>query len=240
MDFDDTYSPTMSWTSYLVNEAIAVNTKGVVTEAWDISGAYYHCTPLHKQFAEQPAGHERAIGNGDPGAFIVELLCAMPDARDSGLHLHRRLQDVLANKVGMRRNSADHSCYRMTLGNDYITLCFYVDDIAAFSTSQSLMDRVYAAVSKHFAVKRAAPLTLLLGVHVKRDTLGTHMHQQPLIEKIAETAGITIAGTKAKKLELAEVNHPRDEPTDCAAGRFSFTSLFFLNLGLFFSITALY
>ena len=77
----------------------------------------------------------------------------------------------------------------------------YVDDIAVFSTSYALSDRVHKILNTRFPIKRATPLTLLLGVNVERSKHGTHFNQSTLIQKLAKTAGLSLSGVSSRRLK---------------------------------------
>ena len=191
VDYDETYAPTMSLTSYKILEAEAANDPDIIRECWDISGAYYRSIPKYNQYMKMPPGFETGPDN------IWKLLKCMPGTKDAGHCYNDQLTELLL-AMGFTVNPADHASFRLEEvhrdgGVQWICLTIHVDDTAAFSNNQKLMDKIFELVTKRFPMKRRPGIGLMVGIKSERDAKGIRLSQITLINKIAQTAGLSEA-----------------------------------------------
>ena len=185
VDYNKTYAPTNSQTSYKANEADAAVDPSILRECWDISGAYYQSDPKYDQFMKEPPGFETGPD------CIWHLLKCMPGTKDAGHCYNEQLTDYLVSKVGFSVNGADHASFRMTKPNNhFINLNIHVDDTAAFSSSQKLLDDVFKKINVRFPMKRRYEIGLFVGISTKRDATGIHFWQTTLINDTVKMAGL--------------------------------------------------
>ena len=185
VDYDKTYAPTMAMTAYKANEADAAVDPTIIRECWDISGAYYRSLPDFDQYMKEPPGFETGPDN------IWHLLRCMPGTKDAGHCYNVQLTNHLVKVVGFRVNDADHASFRLVHKNgDFINLNIHVDDTAAFSSSQKLMDDVYKLIDARFPMKRRKGIGLMVGIESERDDIGIHLRQVALIKGIVQMAGL--------------------------------------------------
>jgi len=115
----------------------------------------------------------------------------MPGTKDAGHCYNEQLTEFLVSKVGFSVNDADHASFRMTKPNGhFINLNIHVDDTAAFSSSQKLLDDVFKLVNVRFPMKRRYGIGLFVGISTKRDEAGVHFWQTTLINDTVMMAGL--------------------------------------------------
>ena len=189
VDYDDTHMPTMALASFFATEAIGVNSaEELVDEVWDISGAYYLSDAEYISYMLPPDGY------GAEGEVWL-LLKGMPGTKDAGHNFSRQFTKFLVEKVGLTPNPADGATFHLAVGKTCFFANFHVDDGAVRSNSQQLLDKIFDLINNRFPMKRQKPINLMTGIYVIREKRQSGVkiakfHQQPLIEEIAELAGV--------------------------------------------------
>ena len=194
-DYDQTHMPTMGLSSFYMQEAISLNLsslgkegKRFLDETWDITGAYYNSRPSHVQHMETPEGY------GAEGTCWV-LMTGFPGTKDAGHNFNEQFTDYLVNEVGLTQNPADGALFHCWRDGEFFSSSWFVDDAAAYSTSQKLMDEVYDKINEKYPLKRLDTINLIIGIYVLRDNVDgkqrTRFNQKVLIQEIAELANQT-------------------------------------------------
>ena len=161
-----------------------------IDEIWDITGAYYTSKPSHVQNMEMPEGHSQ------PG-MCWELLTGFPGTKDAGHNFNKQFTDYLVNEVGLVPNPADGAFFHCVRDGHFFSSSWFVDDAAAYCTSQKLLDEIFEKINSRYPLKRKAGINLIIGIYVLRDTVDgkqrTRFHQNVLIQEIGELAKQTSA-----------------------------------------------
>jgi ATP-binding cassette subfamily B (MDR/TAP) protein 1 len=101
-----------------------------------------------------------------------------------------------------KRSSSDHCVFiQRFLGDDYIILLLYVDDILIVGKNVSRITRLKKELSKSFAMKDLGPTKCILGMRIDRDRKSNKLYlsQDKYIEKVLR---------KFKMDEASEVSCP--------------------------------
>ena len=134
---------------------------------------------------KEPPGFETGPDN------IWHLLRCMPGTKDAGHCYNIQLTAHLVEKIGFVVNDADHASFRLVdEAGDFINLNIHVDDTAAFSSNQELMDQVFEQINARFPMKRRKGIGLMVGIESERDEEGVHLRQMTLLQDIIKMAGL--------------------------------------------------
>ena len=135
VDYKETYCPTMSFETYKMSEAEALNDPRIIREEYDIKGAYYQTLPKFKQYMEQPPGmgetpeSHAAIDFGSdtmpdfapiPGAarkYVWELLTCFPGTKDAGHNFNGQLTERM-KLLKLTPNPADSATFYGKFGSE--------------------------------------------------------------------------------------------------------------------------
>jgi hypothetical protein len=80
--------------------------------------------------------------------------------------------------------SVDKTLFTLNLGNDFLLVQIYVDDIIFGGSSYVFVSRFQEMMEKEFQMSMMGELTFLLGIQVKQMKQGTFVHQDKYTKDI--------------------------------------------------------
>lgn len=90
----------------------------------------------------------------------------------------------MITKDGFVANEFDRCLYSKMIGNEFVLLCVYVDDIFIFSKSLSNIVDVKNYLGNMFDVKDLGEADVILGMKIFRSEKGIHLSLSHLIESV--------------------------------------------------------
>ena len=205
VDYTDTYAPTMPLESYKACEAKCINDEEAIREEYDFSGAYYQSFPTIAQYMEQPAGLSETPEsyvftfkqNLDVPKFIENararfvwlFLRGMPGTKDGGHNFNSQMTSHVVSELGMVPNPADSASFYRIVGDIWVRMNSYVDDLTVVSNSQAAMDECFDVINLRFPCKRLAGINLIVGITVTKMEKSIAFDQRRLIDDVVDYTG---------------------------------------------------
>nr|XP_016460199.1 PREDICTED: uncharacterized mitochondrial protein AtMg00810-like [Nicotiana tabacum] len=130
-------------------------------------------------FMRQPKGYEHP----DYPHYVCKLQRALYGLKQSLRDWFHRLARFLLD-LGLKKCVADQSMFIFHFRSDCIILLIYVDDIAIFGSSKSLISQFISSMSTEFSMKDLGQLHYFLGIELKHNSLGLLLLQHRYITSI--------------------------------------------------------
>jgi hypothetical protein len=193
-DYDEVFAPVAKQTTLRTLLAV-VGKRRMQVKHFDAKTAFLNGELKEELFIKQPEG------------FVVKgkehLVCKLEKSiyglKQSARTWNKTLHDKL--KDGFTQSGADQCIYTKQMGNHWVYLLTYVDDIIMARTSEQLIDNVAKQLGKAFGLSFPDGLKFYLGIQVEHEPDGTFsIHQELYIERIIERFGMK--DSKPSKIPL--------------------------------------
>jgi Reverse transcriptase (RNA-dependent DNA polymerase) len=182
IDFTETYSPTIRFTSIRFILALASHYDLELRQI-NVKGVYLNGNLEELVYMHQPEGF--AIEGKED--FVCKLNKGVYGLKQSGRVWYQTLRAEL-EKLGFKSGQADQTVYFQRHDNgDFKIAGWYVDDGLLAANSKQSMDRMVKDISNVFEIQDLGEPTRLLGIKIDRhQSNGTiHISQPSFIDSIA-------------------------------------------------------
>lgn len=125
---------------------------------------------------EQPPG----FVNPDHPTYVCRLHKAVYGLKQAPRAWYTELKSYLLS-IGFQNSLADTSLFIMRIGNDYLYLLVYVDDILVTGSNKSAIERILVSLANRFSIKDPEELNYFLGLEAHRTPAGLHLSQRKYI-----------------------------------------------------------
>ena len=208
IDFTETYSPTIRFTSIRFILALASRYDLELRQV-DVKGAYLNGRLNETVYMRQPEG----FATEGKENLVCRLNKGIYGLKQSGRVWYRTLRAEM-EKLGFKSGEADETIYFRRDGNGNFEIAgWYVDDGLLVSNSKESMDRMVEDIGSRFDIQDLGEPTRLLGIKIDRNrSQGTiHISQPSYIDSIAKRfniqAGRTITTPMDASIDLkASIN----------------------------------
>jgi hypothetical protein len=193
-DYEEVFAPVVKQTTLRTILAVA-GKRRMQVKHFDAKTAFLIGELKKELFIKQPEG------------FVVKgkehLVCKLEKSiyglKQSARTWNKTLHDKL--KDGFTQSGADQCLYTKQVGNHWIYLLIYVDDIIMESISEQLIDNVAKQLGKTFGLSSLGDLKFYLGIQVEHEPDGIFsIHQELYIDRIIERFGMK--DSKPSKIPL--------------------------------------
>jgi hypothetical protein len=176
-DFDDVFSPVVSWISVRAVFAIAAILNLNVYQI-DFVTAYLNGTLKHDIFMKVPEGLN--INDG----FILKLRKSLYGLKQSGLMWYETLHNYLILR-GFRSLVSDPCVYIWSPKKEvFIIFAVYVDDCLILASHPEIYDSFKKDISSAFKVKDMGFVSKFLGVNVTRNSRGFFLDMEDYLRSV--------------------------------------------------------
>lgn len=195
IDYDETYSPVVRFTSIRVLLAWAA-CKQMKAHQMDVTTAFLNGDLKEEIYMTQPDGYIQ------PGK--EHLVCRLRKSL-YGLKQAPRCWNIkfvtFMKKIGFQQSEADPCIFVRSTQNNFSVLAVYVDDIVILTKTEAEMLTIKKQLSEGFKMKDMGELHYLLGVniHLKDGTVTLDQHQY--LTKLLEKFGLKDAKTVSTPLD---------------------------------------
>jgi ribonuclease HI len=202
IDYDETYSPVVRYTSLRMLIAIAVNKKFKIYQM-DAVSAFLQGELKEVMFMEQPEGFE------DGTKRVCKLNRAIYGLKQAGRQWNEKLDKSL-RKFGLVKSKSDPCVYYMASGDLYIAV--YVDDVLIFFNDETKLIEIKTYLSSAFEMKDLGLAKGCIGVRIRQGDGWVELDQENYIVEILKKFGMTDCkpvGTPSdtsRKLSVKDVN----------------------------------
>lgn len=191
IDYDETYSPVVRYTSLRMLMAVAARDDLKIYQM-DAITAFLQGDLDVKLYMEQPEGYE------DGSKKICRLNKAIYGLKQAGREWNLKL-DAALKVFGLRRSQLDPCIY---FGKDNtLILAIYVDDILIFFKDQSKLDEMKRHLKANFKIK---------DIGLAKGCIGMRIHQDKGVIELDQTTYITEMLEKFGMGECKPVGTPAD------------------------------
>ena len=125
----------------------------------DVKTAFLHGDLEEEIYMKQPQGFE-VRGNEN---MVCKLQKSLYGLKQAPRQCYKKFDSFMSSN-GFSRCQADHCCYIKNLGNSYIILLLYVDDMLIASACKREIDKLKRELSKEFAMKDLGDVEHILGM----------------------------------------------------------------------------
>lgn len=180
IDFFDTYSPVTRITSIRMLIAIAA-IYNLEIHQMDVKTAFLNGDLEEEIYMEQPEGF-LSKGNETKVCRLVKSLYGLKQAPKQW---HEKFDSVMLNN-GFRINECDKCVYYKQVGQSYVMICLYVDDMLIFGPNFDTIKTVKKMLINHFDMKDLGVADVILGIKIIRTPKGIQLSQSHYVKKVIE------------------------------------------------------
>jgi hypothetical protein len=196
IDFGEIFSPVAKLTSirFLLSIVVAFDLE---VEQMDVKTTFLHGDLEEEIYMKQPEG------------FVVkgkkELVCKLKKSL-YGLKQSPRMWyqkfDTYILGLGFVRSRADHCVYSKQVGNHFIYVVLYVDDMLLVGNNMDVIKEVKSQLSSKFDMKDLGAANFILGMEIKRDRANRKLwlNQRKYVETILQR--FNMHGSKPVKVPI--------------------------------------
>jgi hypothetical protein len=196
IDFGEIFSPVAKLTSirFLLSIAAAFDLE---VEQMDVKTTFLHGDLEEEIYMKQPEG------------FVVkgkkELVCKLKKSL-YGLKQSPRMWyqkfDTYILGLGFVRSRVDHCVYSKQVGNHFIYVVLYVDDMLLVGNNMDVIKEVKSQLSSKFDMKDLGAANFILGMEIKRDRANRKLwlNQRKYVEMILQR--FNMHGSKPVKVPI--------------------------------------
>ena len=180
IDYIETYSPVSCKDSFRIIMALVAH-YDMELHQMDVKTAFLNGELDEVIYMKQAEGFIKA-GNEN---LVCKLKKSIYGLKQASRQWYKKFDSVISS-FGFNENLVDECVYLKTVGDQFIFLVLYVDDILLASSNQKLLKDTKSFLSKNFDMKDLGEAAYVLGIEIKRDRaqklLG--LSQQSYITKV--------------------------------------------------------
>jgi hypothetical protein len=196
IDFGEIFSPVAKLTSirFILSIVVAFDLE---VEQMDVKTTFLHGDLEEEIYMKQPEG------------FVVkgkkELVCKLKKSL-YGLKQSPRMWyqkfDTYILGLGFVRSRVDHYVYSKQVGNHFIYVVLYVDDMLLVGNNMDVIKEVKSQLSSKFDMKDLGVANFILGMEIKRDraNMKLWLNQRKYVEMILQR--FNMHGSKSVKVPI--------------------------------------
>ena len=184
IDFTETFSPTVKFTTLRVLFSIAAHLDLHMMQT-DVDCAFLYASLSEELFMEQPEGFEEQGPNGE--RLVCLLKKAVYGLKQAPHEWHKLLNEFMEAQ-NLRQLLTDPGAYILEDGDIIGIVAVYVDDIIVFSSCQKWMQTFKKNLGKAFSIKDLGEPAWILGMSVVRspEDKTITIHQQKYINDLLQ------------------------------------------------------
>jgi hypothetical protein len=145
----------------------------------DVKSAFLYGVIQEEVFVKQPQGFENPK-YPNRAYKLSKALYGLKKAPRTWYARHK----MFLLEHGYVPGSVDKTLFTLNLGNDFLLVQIYVDDIIFGGSSYVFVSRFQEMMEKEFQMSMMGELTFLLGIQVKQMKQGTFVHQDKYTKDI--------------------------------------------------------
>lgn len=205
IDFTETYAPVARIETIRTVLAMAAQLELQVYQL-DVKSAFLNGEIEEEVYVDQPEGF---MTKG-----LEEKVCHLKKAL-YGLKQAPRAWNSKINgyfiESGFKRSLSESSLYVKNVGNDFLVLCLYVDDLIYFGTNPNLVEEIKKNMMEKFAMSDLGSISYFLGIQVKQSPGRIFLSQEKYIEDLLKKFNMSHCKPISTPMALNEKLHVNDD-----------------------------
>lgn len=178
-DYNEVFAPVVKQTVFRSFLAVA-SMKQMDIFHIDVKNAFLNGELIDDIYMKQPSG----FINNEEANKVYKLNKSLYGLKQSARCWNEKIHSSLI-ELGFRRGQADPCLYTKQVGEKFIFILLYVDDMLVSCEDSSLAEEVINQISKTFKITNLGKISSYLGVQVEKDQQGVyHINQKNYIEHI--------------------------------------------------------
>ncbi|PRQ59012.1 putative RNA-directed DNA polymerase [Rosa chinensis] len=163
IDYTETFSPVSTKDSFRIIMALVAH-YNMELHQMDVKTVFLNGELDEVIYMKQPVGFVKP-GKED---HVCRLRKSIYGLKQASRQWYKKFDSVISS-FGFTENIVDECVYLKTVGNNFIFLILYVDDILLASTHIKLLKDTKAFLSNNFDMKDLGEASFVLGIEIKRD-----------------------------------------------------------------------
>jgi hypothetical protein len=196
IDFGEIFSPVAKLTSirFLLSIAAAFDLE---VEQMDVKTTFLHGDLEEEIYMKQPEGFVVKGKN----ELVFKLKKSLYGLKQSPRMWYQKF-DTYILELGFVRSRADHCVYSKQVGNHFIYVVLYVDDMLLVGNNMDVIKEVKSQLSSKFDMKDLGAANFILGMEIKRDRANRKLwlNQRKYVEMILQR--FNMHGSKPVKVPI--------------------------------------
>ena len=180
IDYNEIFSPVVKMTTIRLVLALVAK-ENLYLEQMDVKTAFLHGELEEEIYMVQPQGFEVR----GKEKMVCKLQRSLYGLKQAPRQWYKRFDTFICSN-GFLRCQADHCCYIKSLGDSFIILLLYVDDMLIVGASKQSIDKLKWELSQEFAMKDLGAAKQILGMRITRDSGTLRLSQEEYIKKVVE------------------------------------------------------
>lgn len=186
LDYTDTFSPVAKMATVKLLLKVSASKKWFLTQL-DISNAFLNGELEEEIFMKLPEGYAARQGDSLPSNAVCRLKKSIYGLKQASRQWFKKFSASLVS-FGFLKAHGDHTLFVKGIGDEFVAVLVYVDDIVIASTSNEVAASLTNALKECFKLRDLGPLKYFLGLEVARNTEGISLCQRKYaLELLAST-----------------------------------------------------
>jgi len=171
LDFEETFAPVARLEAIRILLAFAAS-KGFKLYQMDVKSAFLNGVIEEEVYVRQPPDFEST----KYPHRVYKLAKALYGLKQAPRAWYERLKSFLV-RSGYVMGKVDKTLFVKHVGNDFLLVQIYVDDIIFCGSSNALVSEFSSCMSREFEMSMMGELTYFLGFQIKQSSEGIFLHQ---------------------------------------------------------------
>ena len=124
-----------------------------------------------------PEGYEDRLGDSIPSNAVCKLNKSIYGLKQASRQWFKKFSNALL-VLGFTKAHGDHTLFLRQIGDDFVAILVYVDDIVIASTSEVITTQLISDLKSFFKLRVLGSLKFFLGLEISRNTEGIFICQR--------------------------------------------------------------
>lgn len=174
VDYFDSFSPVAKNVTVRLFLAIAAR-KGWPVEQLDVNNAFLHGYLKDEVYMKAPDGY--AV----PANKVCKLIRSLYGLKQAGREWNSELIAHLSS-IGFIQSQHDYCLFVRSVGDDFLAILVYVDDLLIMGLNMSLISEVKGSLHRAFTIKDIGLVKYYLGLEIARSAEGMIISQKNTLQ----------------------------------------------------------
>ena len=187
LDYLDTFSPVAKIGTLRLLLSVAAAKNWTISQL-DVSNAFLNGDLDEEIYMRLPEGYEVITGKKVALNSVCKLHKSIYGLKQASRQWNLKLSQVILGD-GFSQTHSDHSLFIRHIGNVYLAVLVYVDDILIVGNSESAITAFKDVLKSAFKLRDLGPAKYFLGFEIAHNHTGISLNQRKYTLELLEEAG---------------------------------------------------